>query len=275
MLSQNVDFDAFSASIEGNEDDFIYHLLQRIDLSSETKIRPRWGYHYGVQIHRGEKKYCDVLWGSDHGGIHVQAQGDTSSLIRSLTLEHIQTHRLHCSPSRIDAKIDWEEPELFDRISELLTAFAMERDLIISHQGDWARGQSRTLYVGSRKSQLMVRLYEKGWKMGGNPDWIRLETEVKPKKADQREALLTYSAPQVLNTGWAGEFISSLGFIEAIPTRLPSAYQPSDELRARAALVKQWYRIADRWQSELGGWENFGDEMEKQYKQLTDPCYEG
>lgn len=273
MLNQNVDFDAFSASIEGSELGFIAHLRQQIDLSSQRNIRPRNGYHYGAEIHRGDNKFCDILWGADHGSILVQAMGEHSSLIRSLTLGYVQSHRLLCSPTRIDARVDWDDEGLFDRISALFLDFATDRGLKINQLGNWHEGKERTLYIGSRQSQLMVRLYEKGWQVGGSPNWIRFETEVKPKKQEQRQAVLTRSASEVLYTGWAGEFLETLGFIGSVKTILPSMYQPSDDARARRALVKQYGRVISNWKHELGTWDELGKQIETEYAEQKELCH--
>lgn len=53
-------------------------------------------------------------------------------------------------------------------------------------KGQWINGvltEATTLYIGSRESEVMIRLYEKGKQMGTSDDWVRLEIEIKGDKA--------------------------------------------------------------------------------------------
>lgn len=57
-----------------------------------------------------------------------------------------------------------------------------------------------TINFGSRKSDLMMRLYNKGMETEENPSWIRLELEIKKKKAQKLNNILintTYIGPIV------------------------------------------------------------------------------
>jgi len=263
MLNQNVDFDAFSVTIASSEADLIHWFLSKIDLSGSRPIRGKNGYNYGAEIHRGDNQFCKIFWGNGTSETHVTIMGENSGLIRSLVLDYCQTHKCTAKPSRIDSRVDWCDEGLFDRLANLFQDFAVEKGIKINMQGDWVRGQSRTLYIGSRQSQLMVRLYEKGCQVGGDPNWIRFETEVKPKKLEAKLAVIKRSAPEVLYTGWAGEFLESLGFIGTIKTVLPSAYRPADDERARRALVKQYGKILTRWQHETGDWDSLGSAIER------------
>lgn len=58
-------------------------------------------------------------------------------------------------------------------------------------RGDWVNenNKGRTLYVGSRKSGKLLRIYEKGLQLGGTfsdmfPNWVRVELEI---RNDQRD----------------------------------------------------------------------------------------
>jgi DNA relaxase NicK len=61
----------------------------------------------------------------------------------------------------------------------------------IEQRGDWVNesNKGRTLYVGSRKSGKLLRIYEKGLQLGGTfsdmfPNWVRVELEI---RNDQRD----------------------------------------------------------------------------------------
>lgn len=51
--------------------------------------------------------------------------------------------------------------------------------------GDGTIETASTLYVGSRTSPVMVRIYEKGKQTGTGLDWLRVELEIKDTKAQQ------------------------------------------------------------------------------------------
>ncbi|MFO5452871.1 hypothetical protein ACLBO7_30400, partial [Klebsiella pneumoniae] len=56
--------------------------------------------------------------------------------------------------TRADACVDWVEEGLFDSLSAHLIAYAKDNGISINQQGDWARGQARTLYPGSPQSPV-------------------------------------------------------------------------------------------------------------------------
>ena len=52
-----------------------------------------------------------------------------------------------------------------------------------TRNSDGTISKASTLYFGSRESELMVRMYEKGKQMQTDLDWVRIELEVKGDKA--------------------------------------------------------------------------------------------
>lgn len=44
--------------------------------------------------------------------------------------------------------------------------------------------EASTLYIGSRTSEVMFRIYEKGKQMGVEKDWVRFEVELKGRRAE-------------------------------------------------------------------------------------------
>ncbi|MFO5848511.1 hypothetical protein ACLBP5_30415, partial [Klebsiella pneumoniae] len=68
--------------------------------------------------------------------------------------------------TRTNACVDWVVEGLFDSLSAHLIAYAKDNGISINQQGDWARGQARTLYLGSPQSPGRICLYEKGYGQG-------------------------------------------------------------------------------------------------------------
>ncbi|MFO5615250.1 replication initiation factor domain-containing protein, partial [Klebsiella pneumoniae] len=69
--------------------------------------------------------------------------------------------------TRAHACVAWVEEGPFDSLSAHLIAYAKDNGISINQQGDWARGQARTLYLGSPQSPVRICLYEKGYEQGG------------------------------------------------------------------------------------------------------------
>jgi hypothetical protein len=98
--------------------------------------------------------------------------------------------------SRADAALDVDNPGFWDWVIPIALDLADQLGLTIDQQGDWHRGEGgRTLYLGSRKSAVFVRIYEKGKQLralGEDPDaslhLVRLETQCRPEKAFKRQA---------------------------------------------------------------------------------------
>lgn len=263
MFTQNIDFDAFAATIECDQGDMVDYLTYKFDLSESRGCPPRYGYEQARQIYRGDRILATVYWGSVAGGTHVRHEGDLASLLRQYLVEYYTSRKLDMYPTRIDSRLDLFDEGLFDTMARCLTSYAEENGLKIGQMGDWVRGRERTLYIGSRQSELMVRLYEKGQREKLDPNWIRYEVEFKPKKRDQRVASLDLSAQDILNLRWSGDFLNSVGLSNTGITEYPSVYKKSDDENARYHLVKQYGRIIENWQEEVGGWESLGKELEK------------
>jgi hypothetical protein len=93
--------------------------------------------------------------------------------------------------SRADVCEDYCEPGAHSRLVSLVDRAKqdprVQSDAITPRDGD--RGE--TVYWGSRKSPLLVRVYEKGKQKEnihlGRPDWARLELQCRPAKSDQKQ----------------------------------------------------------------------------------------
>jgi hypothetical protein len=86
--------------------------------------------------------------------------------------------------TRVDSCIDFEAPGAWDVLLD--RSFKVKTEMGVSSrvQGDWFDNgiRGRTFYLGSTKSDVQFRLYEKGKKEGQGGDWVRAELQVKPKK---------------------------------------------------------------------------------------------
>lgn len=227
--------------------------------------RPKHGYQTGVVFSAGGEAIARVWWGGNPG-VHVTLHNENAHRLAPL-LRGLEGHR---ELTRADACEDFIEAGGFDRMAGYWMAFAKARGLKINQQGDWVRGIGRTLYVGSRSSPVMLRIYEKGHKEGGNPDWYRLEVEIKPKGA-ARVAAAYWEAGQAFNcSGWLVAGLEGLGWDHLKAQAIGTVYRPSDEDRARRWLVKQGHGVISRWIDEAGSVEAFHTEFQQLALEIAD-----
>lgn len=232
-------------------------LLRRWDLSDWTPAKNLNGYLYGGAIKRGDRVLCHLCWGGQTG-VNCMTTSDESHVLATALAEFGKLHR----PTRVDACIDWQEEGLFDVLAAQLIDFAQKyqgRGLAINQQGDWVRGQARTLYLGSKSSPVRLVLYEKGYEQGGDAplDWVRLEVRVKPKK-EHREAVASWYPDQAFSAGWVADACRHINLDDLQKRAVGTVWKKSDDERTRYALVKQYGPALSKWAAEVGGWEALG-----------------
>ena len=250
-------YDYFSVSTYAPHDAVIGHLLHAVDLSDISPITPQNGFKRAVKIHRGSTIVCVVSWENTDGvSCNIRASGHHSVEIERILRSYFSTSGDVYWATRIDVCEDISREGYFDTITRLAIEFAKRKGKKISYQGDWARGIERTLYIGSRKSEIMLRIYEKGQQLGLDPHHVRYEVEIKPnsKNKERRKELVSMHPGQLLFLGVSGKFLNYIGWDHMEPYLLESLYKESDDVRARKALVKQYGNIISRWAEDLGGY---------------------
>lgn len=242
-------------------------LLRAWDLSDWVPAKNFNGYTHGGAIVRGEQTLCHLTWGGQPG-INCKSTSDESPV-----LEHaLRLARFDHRPTRVDACLDLVEPGLFDCLAELLIEFAVNNRISICQQGDWIRGQARTLYLGSKLSPVRMCVYEKGFEQGGGAslDWVRIEVRVRPKTA-RRKDVASWTPSQVMSSGFAHDALKHCGLeLHHERAAVGSVWRPDDEGRARAALLKQWGNIMKKWADDAGSWEAFGVQVGIKLEEIHD-----
>ena len=178
-------FDWYQATVSADPD----HVLRALEaeFSAESRgSRGFWGYQNCSELVVGEDVRARVLHGGAIARPHVLMSGsEAPPLAAALRDLWPSGHEV----ARMDACEDFDGPGTWDRLVEPLLRIADERQLSIDQAGDWHRLEAgRTLYVGSPKSAVRVRLYEKGKELrvkGIDPaaslDLCRLEVQVRPQ----------------------------------------------------------------------------------------------
>lgn len=190
-------FDAYSCSIDCAFDDFS-RVLEK-DGFKFTRINPKYSYEYAFNFTNDFDVSVLVMFGGPSDLLFVSVMGDYSNRLFELTRPY--SGRL----SRADVKIDFDDSSIFDELVRPLLSLAHSKNIRISQVGDWAfQRDGRTLYVGSRSSVYMVRLYEKFKQSDLYDDVVsgrvRLELEIKPDKPIQKERAFSLNAFELLET---------------------------------------------------------------------------
>ena len=229
-------------------------LLKAWPLSDWAPAKNLNGYLYGGQIRRGERTLCHLCWGGQTG-VNCKSTSDESPTLAAALREFGKPHL----PTRVDTCEDWEEDGLFESLSAALIQYAQEQRLAINQQGDWVRGEGRTLYLGSKDSPIRLVLYEKGYEQGGDAplNWVRLEARIRPKR-EHRSAVATWEPGHAFCAGWIPGALQCLGWDHLEKKAVGTVWRRSDAERARAALLKQYGAIITQWASEAGSWEALG-----------------
>lgn len=254
-------FDQYNPTFFDSDPREIIRLIERAyPFAIIEPIRPKQGYQVGVAVRQGGDMVSQVWW-EGNPGVHVLCHSEHADKLAPL-LRGFAGHEV----TRVDACEDWIEEGLFDKMAAQLVGFVEGRGIKINQLGDWIRGQGRTLELGSRESAVFLRLYEKGFEIGigrgGNPHHVRLEVEVKPKGRASRIAVSSWTAGECFGASrWLVAALKSIGWDHLQAQSIGTVYRPSDEERARHALVKQWNGVILRWADEAGSGNAFLAEM--------------
>lgn len=233
-------------------------LLEAWPLSDWAPAKNLNGYLYGGQIKRGDRTLCHLCWGGQPG-VNCKSTSDESPTLAAALREFSNVTGIPHLPTRVDACEDWRQPGLFTSMADQLIAFAQDNRLAINQQGDWVRGEGRTLYLGSKDSPVRLVIYEKGYEQGGDApkDWVRLEVRVRPKR-EHRAKVATWFPGQALSAAWIPDALKCLGWDHLEKQAVGTVWKRSDAERARQALLKQYGAIIAQWASEVGSWEGLG-----------------
>lgn len=267
-MTTGCDFDWYRAGINDSADYVLGVLQSGFDLSDIEHSRPKHGYAHAADLVRGQNRLCSVMWGGNTGGrVMIESSGanasPAASMIRSAWPEHYLL--------RADVAIDIDMPGAWDSMYTMATGLADKYSLSCKHIGDYHRAQNgRTVEVGSRKSPVMMRVYEKaaeqriknGYTHLSN-DLVRVETEIKPAKADRRLLCSTLSPVELMG---CAEFTTDaaqvlLGESVKRVTGLNRLKRPSDRDRALSYMVRQYGKHLDSLLEELGSWCEVGKHL--------------
>jgi hypothetical protein len=177
--------------------------------------------------------------------------------------------------SRADVCIDYADHGAYDRLQGIALTVAKERSVKVGTAGDHLLTlRGRTLYLGSKSSHTMLRLYDKAEELRGkfadNPQRLvdvpeeltRLEFQVRPKTPEAK-ALAATAEPMVLmgSAAWTRELMRQVAGMDLEPFEAGRPWRQADDDRAYSALLSQYGGLIERMQSHLGSWDCFGRQV--------------
>jgi DNA relaxase NicK len=228
------------------------------------------GYDVGAQFVTGDQ----VLYRINHGGQNVEygpnvlATGASASKLSEVVREHFPLHRV----SRIDSCEDYHHPDVYDYLRKKALRIAKEQKVKVLEMGSPLSecDTGRTLYVGSKTSAVLMRIYEKGKQLGCGEDWVRAELQVRPQKAVKQIAS-QLSALEVWGLSkWSHAMAKAMGNAE-LQRVDAEVYQQSDHDRAYRFMLKQYRRVLEQMLATHGSPETVGAQIFRDLEDIAIP----
>ena len=181
-------FDWYRATVPVHHDLLTRELVKEAGPYAQvTEGQGRFAYKRSRTIEQGGDRVATVLYGGPNGHPNVEASGGERAPWLAAMLRARGPHRV----TRCDVAVDLFGVGLFEGLKELAGAIADRNDLDCRDVTNRNADKGDTRYLGSRKSSVFARIYEKG-KAGGTTDadvppdllrhWVRIELEIKPQK---------------------------------------------------------------------------------------------
>lgn len=250
-------FDWYCASVPADPAVILQTLRghHAFDCSDVEPAQPRQGYERAYRLQRGDSTLAQIQYGGQSVGpnVWVCGTGSRAPAVASFLRERFSEHLL----IRADVCLDYVDDLAWQSLHDHALAVADAHRLRVAHHGDYHRGKhGRTLAIGSRTSAAYARVYEKGRKEGGRPDWVRVELELKPQNARARGVYASASPEQILQaTRWSAAFFGPLLGPDAPVSPAPpgTVREQSSDDRALEFMARQYGNVLRRRLEALGG----------------------
>jgi DNA relaxase NicK len=259
-------FDAYSATIEAYPSELVSSLLERLDLAPLSVERERGKRNYAfadVIRDRSGETVAMVLHGGMNGPPHIAVAGDSTPAVVEVIRACWPSHQV----TRVDVALDFDGVGTWERLREVVLRHAVRAGLVRREIRDPVPCdrdmQGRTLYAGSRKSYVMIRLYEKGKELVSKRkvlegqivslDYCRLEIEVKLKGRQVRGNAAMLQPEQFWGfSGWAGKLLHEINGLDVKRVHM-TRRKETDARRSLRAMARQYRPCLESVVAEEGG----------------------
>jgi len=280
-------FDYYACTVQADPNR-VLETLQKLGNSFDQCDSLAAAYHYdhGLTInHKDTGLACRMLIkeGQEHPFIFASSDA-TDAFVDLVRNEWPDRHEV----TRCDPCQDFYDASARPQLYRLMRRHAKERRMAFRQIKPLDPSCGQTTYLGSRKSEFNLRMYDKGWevfnkqhatigrkallktsdftfKVGGADvrpaDWIRVELEARPKEKEARRIAAAATPEDVWGlTTWTREFA-----IEAFKLELEQAYfrvpRVGNDERALRWMCHQYANMLHRMHGDLGDWACVGKQI--------------
>jgi hypothetical protein len=220
------------------------------DVPTVESGKGRFNYRHSLTVTSGGERVATILHGGPNGHPNVEASGERAPDLADL-LRSMGPHRV----TRCDVAIDLYGSDAFVKLEQIVHGIAADNRLQLRKiASPLDRDAGDTVYVGSRKSPLFARIYEKGKAdraVYSNvatdvlEPWVRCELEVKPEK-DMKAVAATMSPEEFWGcSDWTARLAAEAFAMSPDPIPFHPRRTASDE-RAWAFMIAQYRNLIQR-----------------------------
>lgn len=252
--TQRYAFDWYSFTPEISRDSFLDLVLSDFAGSYLVTGRGRMGYSSSDLIYSVSGSVLATVLHNSGSDCHVVSTGATADIFGRWVRGRVK-HLV----SRIDIALDYLEGD-FQHMRQLFLAAAVANNVKSRYIGPPAETEAtdssgRTIYLGSRSSVGMFRIYEKGrqLKCPDHPNWVRVEYEFKPKNRKAREYYSTCSVQDIASSTRISTAVYQLLAVEVGASPCRAGQHPIDPEFEKTVrhLKKQYSRTLQRIAHDL------------------------
>jgi len=270
------EFDWYQATIPAPVDDVLEALAGLADGLQVGHARGLHGYAYTATL--GSDTWGEVarVW---HGGQHEYPHAVISGTWAQPGAELIRVAFPVHKVARVDVRQDFDGADAYDRMQAQLVDVAARRRVRVSTAGDHlVTLKGRTLYLGSPKADVRMRLYDKAeemrqgivapknasreewYRMHGVPDHLtRLEAQIRPHTPAAKAAFATIEPVDALGSAaWMREVWKQVAGLDLRPVKVGKGWRQSDDERAYRYLLASYGGVLRRMHQVHGSWECVG-----------------
>lgn len=266
-------WDWYQATIPERPERIVEALAAGVPYPGVEEGKGLHGYTKRTDVLSAGERVASVLSGGPNGLPNAWASGEEADRFAAVVRQEFPLHRV----TRFDSCEDFDEPGYFDLGVSLLLARADKRGLKVNHAGDWHRAiDGRTIYIGSRKSDVQVRHYEKGLQLRDRllaihgierPNWVRTEVQVRPR-GSQRLAAATASPVEAWGfSDWTPSVLEDL-MKQHVQRAAPISLRCPDDERAYAHMIRQYAGVLSRIKDRFDSWEQIGADIGSQIERM-------
>jgi hypothetical protein len=278
-------FDWYQATIEDNPA-VVIATLQKLghEVRQADGIAKAYRYKQGWEIHHNERGVVAKVFAGGNGDKpHALSSSDETDAFVDLVRNEWEGKHL---VTRMDAAQDFNEAGAYRRLRRVARKVAKDHRMSFSAIGDELNQTAgRTQYIGSRKSDYLGRLYEKGYEVAAKlkaqcpwgiintvtnvstgeevapADWVRLELQARPQGEEARRLAAVCTPEQAWTfTDWTQHLAR-----EALALELERFYvrtrKTSKDEEALRWMAQQYGGMLSRLQNDLGDWACVGLEI--------------